>query len=315
MTTTVHPQAHHSRIGELTLWSFAAVSILSVHAVVAAYLMREPDLMPSDGAPPAAIMIELAPEPEAVETAENIVSQEVEDSPDNPTDSTEPVEEIVPETPPVPEPVVEEPTPEPVVEPEPVEETAQPVPEEIPEPIEEIDPVEQQMMAALENVEVPLPVSRPPPPVEEKQPEKKLADKKVQQKKPEEKKAPLRSVDKTVAKAETAESNRNAAQRSSIGSLSSSASPAKWQSKVASHLKRRMKYPTDARRRKEEGTVSVKFSVDDAGNVLSVSLARSSGFPELDAEILSLVRRASPVPAPPADANKTLTAPMTFELK
>ena len=70
--------------------------------------------------------------------------------------------------------------------------------------------------------------------------------------------------------------------------------------------------PKGAKSRGERGIVHVRFRIDDAGNVLSVALARSSGFPELDNEVLSLVRRASPVPAPPPGASKTITAPVRF---
>jgi hypothetical protein len=43
--------------------------------------------------------------------------------------------------------------------------------------------------------------------------------------------------------------------------------------------------------------------------LLSVSLARSSGFAELDNEVLALVRRASPVPAPRQASTKPSQPP------
>lgn len=80
------------------------------------------------------------------------------------------------------------------------------------------------------------------------------------------------------------------------------------------HLERRKKYPADAHRRGERGTVHVRFTIEDGGNVRSVSLARPSGYPALDDEVLSLVRRASPVPPPPG-VNKTITAPVRFNVR
>ncbi|WP_415012690.1 energy transducer TonB family protein [Amaricoccus sp.] len=42
---------------------------------------------------------------------------------------------------------------------------------------------------------------------------------------------------------------------------------------------------------------------------------RSSGFADLDAEVMALMTRASPVPAPPPGANRTITVPINFNLK
>lgn len=84
---------------------------------------------------------------------------------------------------------------------------------------------------------------------------------------------------------------------------------------VMAHLERRKKYLADAHRRGERGTVHVRFTIEDGGNVRSVSLARSSGYPALDDEVLSLVRRASPVSAPPPSVNKTITAPVRFNVR
>ncbi|MFH0299982.1 energy transducer TonB [Bradyrhizobium sp. 31Argb] len=78
------------------------------------------------------------------------------------------------------------------------------------------------------------------------------------------------------------------------------------------HLERRKRYPPSTQSRGERGVAYVRFTIDDRGNVLSASLARSSGFAELDQEVLALVRRASPVPAPPAGANRAITAPVRF---
>ncbi|WP_420887846.1 energy transducer TonB family protein [Bradyrhizobium yuanmingense] len=51
------------------------------------------------------------------------------------------------------------------------------------------------------------------------------------------------------------------------------------------------------------------------GNVLSASLARSAGSAELDREVIALVHRASPVPAPPAGARRSITAPVRFSTR
>lgn len=301
--------------GELMLWTSAALCVAAVHAGAVALLLREPEMVAEDAAPPAAIMIELAPEPVAEVTEEEQIVPDQVDAEEIKTASHEPVPEPVEEPPPepmpqpVPEPPVEEvveQVPEPVVEPPPLP------PEPLPEPVEEIDPIEKMVMAQLENVAVPIPVMRPPPPkpIEEKPkkaPEKKKAEKP---------KAPPPPASEAArkAKVETAQADRTAAKATSTGG-GRNVSPAKWQSRLMSHLERRKRYPSEARSNREEGTVYVRFRIDDGGNVLSVSLSRSSGHSSLDQAVLEMVRRASPVPAPPPGVSKTITAPVRFNIR
>lgn len=301
--------------GELMLWTSAALCVAAVHAGAVALLLREPEIVAEDAAPPAAIMIELAPEPVAEVTEEEQIVPDQVDAEEIKTASHEPVPEPVEE--PLPEPMPQ-PVPEPPVEevveqvPEPVVEPAPLPPEPPPEPVEEIDPVDQMVMAQLENVAVPIPVVRPPAPkpVEEKPkkaPEKKKAEKP---------KAPPPPASEAArkAKVETAQADRTAAKATSTGS-GRNVSPAKWQSRLMSHLERRKRYPSEARSNREEGTVYVRFRIDDGGNVLSVSLSRSSGHSSLDQAVLDMVRRASPVPAPPPGVSKTITAPVRFNIR
>lgn len=301
--------------GELLLWTSAALCVAAVHAGAVALLLREPEMVAEDAAPPAAIMIELAPEPVAEVTEEEQIVPDQVDAEEIKTASHEPVPEPVEEPPPEPMP---QPVPEPPVEevveqvPEPVVEPPLLPPEPLPEPVEEIDPIEQMVMAQLENVAVPIPVMRPPPPkpVEEKQrkaPEKKNAEKP---------KAPPPPASEAArkAKVETAQADRTAAKATSTGG-GRNVSPAKWQSRLMSHLERRKRYPSEARSNREEGTVYVRFRIDDGGNVLSVSLSRSSGHSSLDQAVLEMVRRASPVPAPPPGVSKTITAPVRFNIR
>lgn len=300
-------------LGEWLLWTTAGVLVVTAHAGAVALLLREPMVVMEDSGPPPAIMIEMAPEPEAVLTEETEVSTDQVDAEEVKTASSEPLPEPVepPPVQPLPEPVPE-PLPEPetelteqVVEPPPIVE-----PEPLPEPIEEIDPVEELVMAQLENVEVPIPMVRPPKPepkVEKPTEPKKKVVKKQQAPAP-------ASQAARQAKAEVAQADRNAASASSSGA-GRSVSPAKWQSRLMSHLERRKRYPSEARSNREEGTVYVRFRIDDAGNVLSVSLSRSSGFAALDDAVLTMVRNASPVPAPPPGVNKTITAPVRFNLR
>jgi len=308
-----------TRIGETVLWTSAAVLVLTAHVGAAAWLMREEPITAADSSPPPAIMIELAPEPEAVETEKTEISTDQEVAAEIAPSMAEPIDAPTPEElQPVEEQVVEAAQPEQVVE-EVVEEAVAPV-EEVAEvePVEDdvIEPVEDEMVTEAENVAVPLPAPRPTPPVQRVVEETKPKPPRERAKKPPRPRPSAPSASSRAsnkAAAEVKQSNRTAARQSMTGLFSSSMSPARWQSRLMAHLERRKRYPAGARSRGEVGVAAVRFTIDDGGNVLNVSLARSSGFPELDEEVLALVRRASPVPAPPPGANKTITAPVRFK--
>lgn len=90
-----------------------------------------------------------------------------------------------------------------------------------------------------------------------------------------------------------------------------------WQGKIVAKLERLKRYPESAREAGEQGVADVRFRLDRAGNVLSVSLTKSSGYDDLDDEVLALVRRSSSFPAPPtgvADAQLEMVVPVTFDL-
>ena len=70
-----------------------------------------------------------------------------------------------------------------------------------------------------------------------------------------------------------------------------------------------------ARARGASGVAAVNFALDAAGDVTAAQLMRSSGDGELDAEAVAAVRRASPLPAPPADAPRAYVAPIRFDLR
>ncbi|MFH1556676.1 MAG: TonB family protein [Pseudomonadota bacterium] len=285
-----------TRRSELGLWTGAAILVLTVHVGGVAWALREPPITAADNSPPPAIMIELAPTSEAVQTEANEVAPDETVTQEVQSETLEPVKDPTPDVKPEPIEKVEEET------------TQEPTPEEPTEEPEENDTLEKDVLAKLDNVEVPLPVSKPPPKTEvvKEEPKKKPVQKR---KKP----APA-SKQRLEAQAQVTESNRNAAAAAASGSASS-ASPAQWQSRLMSHLERRKRYPPGSRSRGETGVAYVRFRIDDAGNVLSASLARSSGFSELDTEVVDLVRRASPVPAPPPGVAKTITAPVRFSVR
>ncbi|WP_146010220.1 energy transducer TonB [Acidimangrovimonas sediminis] len=107
---------------------------------------------------------------------------------------------------------------------------------------------------------------------------------------------------------------RTTAPRSSAGQAASSRALADWHARLEAHLMRYKRYPAGARARGEAGVVTVMFRLDPAGQVVSVRVIGSSGHADLDAAVVAMVRRASPMPAPPPGAELALTAPIRFTL-
>ena len=78
-----------------------------------------------------------------------------------------------------------------------------------------------------------------------------------------------------------------------------------WNALLAAWLAAHRRYPDEARRRSEEGDVTVKFTVAGDGRVIDVGLAKSSGSAALDASALTMLRGAT-LPAPGAEATRTV---------
>ncbi|MBD8575348.1 energy transducer TonB [Pseudomonas syringae] len=91
-----------------------------------------------------------------------------------------------------------------------------------------------------------------------------------------------------------------------------------WQGDLLRHLAKYKKYPEDARRRGMQGVARLRFVVDAEGNVLSYSIASSSGSPSLDRATMEMIRRAQPVPKPPAEVLNNgsieILAPFVYSL-
>ena len=184
-----------------------------------------------------------------------------------------------PETPP-PEPDVVEPTPpEPVIEPITEEKPVVALPE--PEPKPEVKP------------EPPKPVEKPP--------------EKIEKKKPVVRTAPPKAVQRATAAATP-----------NVGDPNASSAIASWRSMVVAQLQRNKRYPGGAEARREQGVVTLAFTLNRNGQVLARHIARSSGNSELDAEVMSMVQRAQPFPSFPTamtQASVNLSVPIRFSLR
>lgn len=87
---------------------------------------------------------------------------------------------------------------------------------------------------------------------------------------------------------------------------------------ISAHLNRRKTYPVEAKRARQEGVVTVRFSVDRGGNVSNVSIRRSSGHDLLDAATLQLLERVAPLPRMPSSMQRdsvTVSLPIDYSLR
>ncbi|MEH2626458.1 protein TonB [Bradyrhizobium sp. AZCC 1719] len=262
-------------------WTAAAIVVAAAHGGGAWLALNWKPAM-AVGEPPPAVMIELAPlavSPEAPQ-------QDVAPGPQMTEAQTEP-------TPEEPEKPVEKP-----------EEVQEPVPQDVVE-----KPIEK--LPEKENAEAVLtpPSPEPPKPEPVKKPPPKV--KTVEKKKPIDPKN-IRAPQTTAPPTSQAQRSDRAAASHASASFDPSMSPASWRGALMAHLNRH-KRPAAA-----AGTVviMVAFTIDRSGRVLSSRLVRSSGDSALDAEAVSLPRRASPVPAPPPNVgggSVTLAVPIRFK--
>ena len=91
-----------------------------------------------------------------------------------------------------------------------------------------------------------------------------------------------------------------------------------WTTLLFKQLQRFKSYPSGARARNEQGVVMLAFTVDRNGHVLSRQIVTGSGYPDLDAEVLTMIERAQPLPAFPASmtqAQQDFSVPIRFSLR
>jgi len=235
------------------------------------------------------IVVERAPDPAPVETPAPAV------------DTSPPVVETPPE--PAPTPVAVE-TPAPA--PEPVAETPPP-PEPTPTP---------------QAVETPAPAPTPtPPPVAETPPPPPVA--KVEPPKPAPSPAPkkLDRPPQTPAKPKptprpTASAAASAAPSTPVRApAAASASVGEYRDAVYARLRSRQHFPEAARESGAHGTAELTFTLDATGQLQAVSLLKSSGNAELDADALATVRRSAPFAPPPPGAPREFPVKLHYALQ
>lgn len=155
-----------------------------------------------------------------------------------------------------------------------------------------------------------------------KQPKTKAEKTNPLAKKPEDQ-APdtVQSVAKQATSIPTIEVSKQSQQVSALqtGQLSEQGKIARlnWKQVLHAHLEREKRYPRKAKRMRKQGSPVIRFTLDRKGNVLAVSLVKSSGTASLDNEALDLAYRAQPLPVPPKiipDNELTLKLPINFSM-
>lgn len=263
----------------LARWGGSLLLVLGAHAAVGVGMLSWRVAVEDAAAPPAAVMLDLAPMPEVA-----------------PPEPTPTLESMLPEPEVLPEPVIE-----PMVEPEPIPEVQPepppPVPAEValPEPPPKPKPKPK---------ETPKPT---PPKVERERP------------KPPAEVRPKTDAPPTQAAPSTAAAPSAAATPSPLppAAHASNAMPT-WKGLVITHLERHKRYPRIAQMRRQQGVPQVRITIDRQGRVLGATLEKGSGFETLDEETLALAERASPLPAPPpemAQDRMELVVPVQYFLR
>lgn len=263
------------------LWLTGGLLALALHGGLAVWWMWTPPPVAADDAPPAAIMIEIADTAQAVQTQQNNITTEKVDAQASQAQNKEQAQSDGAAAP--------------------AEAQPQPPLKEPEKPLPVVDKAVMAQSAAR--------ASKSKKDEQRKAQQERQRQQKQQQEQQREQAASAQSVQ---AQVQAQQASRNAARQTVASNALSPQQRATWMSKVMAHLEKRKRYPQAAQDRGQQGVATVEFTLDGQGNVQTVALRKGVGFSALDNEVLSLLRRASPVPAPPDGEPKRLTAQIQF---
>lgn len=102
---------------------------------------------------------------------------------------------------------------------------------------------------------------------------------------------------------EAAASDQNSRSAGSRGGAGSAA-VANYPGKVQSRIRRSVKVPSEYKRMSASMNVRIRLTIGSTGGISGLSIARSSGIPELDQAVVDGVRRAAPFPPLPVEWGK-----------
>jgi protein TonB len=86
---------------------------------------------------------------------------------------------------------------------------------------------------------------------------------------------------------------------------------------IMAWLSKHKRYPVELKKKKKQGVVTVEFSIDRNGYLLSARVKKGSDYPELDAAAMAMLSNASPLPAMPDWMDRqtlTLSIPVEYSL-
>ena len=310
---TVEPERRPS---DALGWAAALLVVVGLHAGVGWWLLGRGFAPPPPAEGVAGITIDLEPvavpvaptaAPQPLQTAGPAPAPQPAEAPAPPPEPTPPEAAAPPEPPPMPAP--EPPKAEPAASPEPAPAAVPTPPVETPP-----QPAVPEVAQPGEAVLAPMPPARPAQPPEARPrpvprtpaPPKPDPRRLAREAAKREAQAEARAQAATDARErrQAARAARAAAAREGGGAARDTAAPvasgaevASWRGAVVAHLNAyKPASPSGS-----GGTVRVAFTVDRGGRVVSASVAGSSGDAALDAAAVSMVRQASPVPAPPPE--------------
>jgi protein TonB len=123
---------------------------------------------------------------------------------------------------------------------------------------------------------------------------------------------PKRAAPAPAARAAPPASAPGSAPAAAAPSAPSAGSPAAapsvapgWNALLAAWLAAHRRYPEEARKRSEEGDVTIRFTVASDGRVSDVAVVKGSGYGALDNSALSMLQGAT-LPAPRVEATRTV---------
>lgn len=95
---------------------------------------------------------------------------------------------------------------------------------------------------------------------------------------------------------------------------------ASYSATLRAWLERFKRYPSNAKRRGQEGVIHLQITIDRAGNVISYTLLKPSIYKALNKAVEKMVLRASPLPSVPDNLDNTkntlvFTLPISFQLQ
>jgi protein TonB len=169
----------------------------------------------------------------------------------------------------------------------------------------------------------PTPKMEAPTPAEVTLPEPKAVEQKSEQP-PDAQKTETKEVQvqaapapQTTAAPRSEQNTAAVPQAPSPGSAATRAAIASWRDLIMARLQQNKRYPSSAESQRQQGVVTLSFTVDRNGRVLARKIAKSSGVTALDDEVMAMIERAQPLPAfPPAMPQSlvNLTVPIRFSL-